>query len=238
MFFSVIIPVYNEEKRIPKNIEEIFSFFSTIKEHKIEIIFVNDGSRDATAEVLKKYQQQYQFAVVSYEQNRGKGYAVRQGVMQANGDYLIFFDIDLATPLVEFNHLLEFMNAGDQVIIGSRRLENSNIQKSESKIRTFLGHGFTKISNILVPGIADFTCGFKCFSRAAAKMIFSAARIDRWGSDTELLYIAKLKRIPIKQMAVTWLHDDDSRVRVFSAIVSSLRELFIMKFNQLRGFYK
>lgn len=238
MFFSIIIPVYNEEKRIPKKIGEIFSFFNAIKEHKIEIIFVNDGSRDATTEVLKKYQLEYQFAVVSYEQNRGKGYAVRQGVMQANGDYLIFFDIDLATPLVEFNHLLEFMNAGDQVIIGSRRLEKSQIKKSESKIRTFLGHGFTKISNILVPGITDFTCGFKCFSRAAAKIIFSVARIDRWGFDTELLYIAKLKKIPIRQMAVTWLHDDDSRVRVLKAIFSSFRELIEMKLNQLRGFYK
>jgi hypothetical protein len=88
-----------------------------------------------------------------------------------------------------------------------------------------------------VPGITDCTCGFKCFSRAAAGIIFPRARIDRWGFDTELLYIARLHRIPIRQMPVTWKHDDDSRVRVLSAVISSLKELALMLWNKLRGWY-
>ena len=132
----------------------------------------------------------------------------------------IFFDIDLATPLDEFKHFLEFKQSGDKVIIGSRRLGESKIEKSESKLRTFLGQGFTKMSNILVPGIKDFTCGFKCFSGEAAGEIFKVARIDRWGFDTEILYIAKIKNIPVRQMPVVWHHDDDSRVKVFKAVIS------------------
>jgi len=238
MFFSIVIPLYNEEERLPKNIDKIFDFFNEIKNHNFEIIFVNDGSTDNTEKALEKYKNRYDFKIIRYAPNRGKGYAVKQGVMTAQGDWIIFFDIDLATPLEEFNNLCDFIKPGDEIIIGSRRLKNSKIKRSESKLRTFLGHGFTKISNILVPGVTDFTCGFKCLSNEAAKKIFIAAKIERWGFDTEILYIAKLKRIQIRQMPVTWLHDNDSRVKVFNAIASSFKELTQMKFNQLKGLYK
>ncbi len=238
MNFSIIIPVYNEEKRIPQNIGKIFNFFNKLAGHKIEIIFVNDGSTDGTKNVLEEYKKRYDFQIVDYGGNRGKGYAVKQGVMATQGDWIIFFDIDLATPLEEFNNLLGFIDAGDEIIIGSRRLKGSDIKKSESKLRTFLGHGFTKISNVLVPGVTDFTCGFKCFSKNAAKQIFSLAQIDRWGFDTEILYIARLKKFKIRQMPVSWAHDQDSRVKVFKAIFSSFQELIQMKINQLKGLYK
>jgi glycosyltransferase involved in cell wall biosynthesis len=165
--FSIVIPLYNEERRLPKTAGQIFDFFRT-QNRPVEIIFVNDGSKDRTVEILEEYKKAHEFRVVSYDENRGKGYAVKQGALAAQGDWVIFFDIDLATPLEEFNRLLEARRPEDKIIIGSRRLENSQINKSESNIRTFLGHGFTKISNILVPGIKDFTCGFKCFSREAA----------------------------------------------------------------------
>jgi dolichyl-phosphate beta-glucosyltransferase len=238
MYFSIIIPVYNEEKRIPKNIDEIFSFFGGIKNHGIEVIFVNDGSLDDTQKVLESYRGKYAFETVAYPENRGKGYAIRQGVAAAKGDRIIFFDIDLATPLTEFTHLLEVLKPEDEIIIGSRRLDKSEIKKGESKVRTFLGQGFTRISNILVPGITDFTCGFKCFSKSAAARIFSVARIDRWGFDTELLYIAKLKKIRVKQIPVRWIHDEDSRVSVVKAVISSFRELIEMKTNQVKGHYR
>jgi dolichyl-phosphate beta-glucosyltransferase len=235
--FSIVIPLYNEERRLPKTAGLIFDFFRN-QNRPVEIIFVNDGSNDRTVEILDEYKKDQEFRVVSYDENRGKGYAVKQGALAAEGDWVIFFDIDLATPLAEFHRLLEARQPEDKIIIGSRRLEKSQINKSESNIRTFLGHGFTKISNILVPGIKDFTCGFKGFSREAAQKIFPVAQIDRWGFDTELLYIAKLKNLPVKQIPVQWAHDGDSRVKVFSAIISSLRELFQMKGNQIKGLYK
>lgn len=237
MDFSIVVPVYNEEWRIPKNIDAIFSFFKNRPETS-EIIFVNDGSTDKTAKVLSEYRQNYQFDVISYPHNRGKGFAVKQGALAAKGDWIIFFDIDLATPLSELKHFVELRRPGDQIIVGSRRLEGSTIRRGESGLRVFLGQGFTKISNLLVPEITDFTCGFKCFSRAAAQKIFSRAKIDRWGFDTELLYIAKINKIPVRQMPVEWAHDSDSRVNVIRAVISSFKELIEMKMNKLKGYYK
>jgi|SRR3989339_318977 len=234
--FSIIIPLYNEENRLTKTAEEIFEYFLNRPE-LVEIIFVNDGSVDRTKNILDHYNEKYNFTVISYSDNKGKGYAVKWGALAAKGQWIVFFDIDLATPLSEFEHLVNFLESNDQIIIGSRRLSDSQINKSESVIRTFLGHGFTKLSNILVPKISDFTCGFKCFSNSSAKKLFSLAKIDRWGFDTELLYIAKLKDIPIREMSVCWRHDGDSRVSVFKAIFSSLKELIQMKLNQLRGLY-
>ena len=237
VYISVIIPVYNEAERIPNKIDEICKFIFSL-EKTAEIIFVNDGSIDMTEKILESYKHIYPFRFLSYINNRGKGYAIRKGVKNAIGDWILFFDIDLATPLSEVNHLLKFLKNDDGVVIGSRRFAQSNIQKSESLIRTFLGQGFTRLSNIFVPEITDFTCGFKCFSKFASKKIFSVARINRWGFDTELLYIAKLNNIPLREIPVTWAHDEDSRVHVVGAIVSSLIELFQMKLNHLRGFYK
>lgn len=238
MFFSIIIPVYNEERRIPKSIGTILGFFKD-QPSQTEIIFVDDGSTDSTRQILGDLiKKEANIRIISYAQNRGKGYAVRQGALAAKGDWVVFFDIDLATPLDEFTHLVSFMRPDDNIIIGSRRLKESKIEKYESGIRTFLGQGFTKLSNILVPGISDFTCGFKCFSHNAVQIIFPVAQIDRWGFDTELLYIAKLKKIPVRQMPVTWIHDDDSRVKVWKAVLSSARELAQMKLNQIKGLYK
>lgn len=234
--FSIIIPLYNEAERIPKTIDEICTFFA-VKDNIAEIVFVNDGSTDETVAVLERYAHTYAFRVISYAENRGKGYAVRQGIKATTGDWMVFFDIDLATPLAAFDDLVSTLSDTDAVVIGSRRVAGAEVKKAESRIRTFLGKGFTRLSNVLVPGIQDFTCGFKCFSRKAAETIFPLAQIDRWGFDTELLYIAHLKQLRIRQLPVSWSHDDDSRVKVVQAVVQSFRELCQMKWNHIRGMY-
>ena len=238
MKFSIVIPVYNEERRIPRVATKILDFFKGHRD-QIEITFVDDGSTDSTKRILESLAaEQPGVKIISYPRNKGKGYAVRQGALAATGDWVVFFDIDLATPLEEFTRLISFIRQKDDIIIGSRRMNGSRIDKHESGLRVFLGQGFTRLSNILVPGISDFTCGFKCFSRDAVRMIFPIARIDRWGFDTELLYIAKLKDIPIRQMPVAWSHDSDSRVKVWKAVWSSARELAQMKMNELKGLYR
>jgi len=238
MKFSIVIPVYNEERRIPLVAMKILAFFRRQRD-QIEITFVDDGSTDSTKRILESLAtKQPGVKVISYPRNRGKGYAVRQGALAATADWVVFFDIDLATPLEEFTRLISFIQQKDDIIIGSRRMNGSRIDKHESGLRVFLGQGFTKLSNLLVPEISDFTCGFKCFSRNAVQAIFPVARIDRWGFDTELLYIARLKNILVRQMPVTWSHDSDSRVKVWKSVWSSARELVQMKVNELKGLYR
>ena len=235
--FSIVIPVYNEEKRLPKNIGQITNFFSSFGPD-VELIFVNDGSKDGTGALLADYAKKYNCRVLTCTQNRGKGYAVRTGALAAQGDWVLFFDVDLATPLKTFTDLKSSLSATDAVIIGSRQLGQSQIKRSESRVRSLLGQAFTRISNLWVPGVSDFTCGFKCFSRSAAQMIFARARLDRWGFDTELLYIAQLQKLAIREIPVEWSHDQDSRVRVVRAVVQTLGELATMTWHRVRGHYR
>lgn len=236
--FSVIIPVYNEEKRLPKNIGQITNFFGNVGA-PVELILVNDGSTDGTAGLLADYEKKYGLRVLSYAQNRGKGYAVRTGALAAQGEWILFFDIDLATPLKMFNDFVAALpgNQAD-IIIGSRRTAGAMIKRCESKLRIFLGKGFTRLSNLLVPNVTDFTCGFKGFSRQAVQTIFPRARINRWGFDTELLYIGTIHRLKIRELPVQWTHDTDSRVKVWRSVVSSLGELLQMFINRCRGYYR
>lgn len=235
--YSIVIPVYNETKRIRENAPAVFDFFrSSGVSH--EIIFVNDGSVDETRAVLLEFQKSHPCTLISYEHNRGKGYAVRQGALAATGGWILFFDIDLATPLTEFTHFLSFRQSNDDVIIGSRRLAGSLIRKSESPLRVLLGNGFSALSRFFVPGVSDFTCGFKCFSRKAAGTVFAVARIDRWAFDTEILYIARLRGFHIREMPVSWSHSFDSRVRVLADVCTSARDLLRIRINAWRGRYE
>ena len=234
---SLVIPVYNEEARIPKNIGEIFSFLKTFP-ITTEVIFVNDGSKDKTLSVLENYKNQFDFKIVSYPKNRGKGYAVRQGVFAAEGEWIVFFDIDLATPITELSKLPPFFGSDEKIIIGNRNLYQSVIKRKESRVRVFLGEGFVWLSRIFVPKVTDFTCGFKCFRGDVAKKLFSLAKIDRWSFDTEILFLARLYSYPIKQVPISWKHDDDSRVRVLRDIISSAWELLIIAKNFLTSVYR
>lgn len=235
--YSIVIPVYNEEKRLRENLPAIFDFFRS-SGVSFEALFVNDGSTDGTKSVLLEFKQSYPFTLISYERNRGKGYAVRKGVLASKGDWVIFFDIDLATPLNEFTHFRSFRESSDDVIIGSRRLADSHIRKNESALRVALGSGFSLLSRFLVPAVSDFTCGFKCFSRRAAMGIFQLARIDRWAFDTEILYLARLQKFSVKEMPVSWSHSADSRVRVLSDVLTSARDLLRIRVNAWRSQYK
>ncbi len=234
---SVVIPLYNEEKRLSSSIDKIFSF---LKDYPLstEVIFVNDGSKDGTEALLKTYEKQYRFCLISYSPNHGKGYAVRQGALAARGAWVAFFDIDLATPLEELHQLrvsIELNNSA--VVLGNRRMQGSTGKQGESFLRTFLGGGFTLLSRAFVPSVSDFTCGFKCFRRDAAERIFAVARIDRWAFDTELIYLARHFRFPIKQIPVAWAHDERSQVRVLKDVLSSLKELFLIAWYSVSGAY-
>ena len=237
---SIIIPVYNEATRINRNIAEIISFFDRFSaECPCEIIFVNDGSTDSTLDVLHNHiGGRPNYRIVSYESNRGKGHAVRQGILAANGGWSAFVDIDLAVPLAEFERAIPHMNSDDYaVILGSRRMPGSSILVAESFARRFFGEGYRWTSRIFVPEITDFTCGYKLFRRDAAQKIFRAAKIDRWAFDTEIVYLAKRFGFAILQMPVAWSHDADSRVRIFRDVVRSLHDLGLIVWYRFTGAY-
>lgn len=235
-FLSVVIPVFNEQKRI-RNIKYVISYLRRQK-YTWEIIVVNDGSKDKTINRINSLKKKMRLKLVSYSENRGKGAAIKEGMLIAVGKYRLFLDIDLSTPIEEVDKLIPFLRKYD-IVIGSRKMKGSNIIVRQPLIRELLGKMFTFLSQkILQMRVSDFTCGFKCFSQKAAEQIFLRQTINRWGFDSEILYIGKTKRYSIKEVPVTWKNDSRTRVKFPQDIVNSLTELIKIRLNSYRGLYR
>lgn len=239
-FLSVIIPLYNEANRVA-NLHRIYKYLNT-KKFNWEIILVNDGSADNTQKEVKKMLKSYAFKntkLITYSQNKGKGFAIKTGMLKATGEYRLFTDIDLSTPIPEFNKFLPYLKKFD-VIIGSRKMVGSKVIIRQQSLREKLGKGFTKLSQITLQlNTTDFTCGFKCFSKIAAEAIFSSQRINGWGFDAEVLFLAKKFEYKIKEIPVKWSNDPRSRVKFPQDIMNSLLDLlkirlFTYPVNNLR----
>ncbi len=234
-YLSLVIPVYNEEKRI-KNLYEIQDYLKKQK-YKWEIIIVDDGSTDKTNTILKSLKSKLKFKLISYFPNSGKGQAIKVGMLSAKGKYRLFLDIDLSTPIYELEKFLPFLKKFD-IVIGSRKMKSANVIIRQPFFRETLGKIFTLISkNILQMNISDFTCGFKCFSRESAEQIFTKQTINRWGFDPEILYIGKIMKKTIKEVPVEWKNDPRTKVNFPSDIINSLTELIRIKLNSARGLY-
>jgi len=232
---SVIIPVYNESKRL-HNIEKIASYLKK-QSFTSEILIVDDGSTDTTKQLLQKFAKTLHFQCISYNRNMGKGYAIKTGMLKAKGTYRLFIDVDLATPIEDYAKCIPYEKEY-QVIIASRRINGSKILIHQPKLRELMGKFFTLLSQIILGmRIRDFTCGFKCFHENAAKEIFSLATINRWGFDSEILFIAKKLGYAIKEIPVTWKNDTRTRVKFPQDIITSLLELLQIRFNVVVGKY-
>lgn len=235
-YISVIIPVYNEEKRI-KNLTQIISYLKKQK-YLWEVVLINDGSKDKTQDKLSQLKKRRNLTIISYNENRGKGYAVKTGMLAAKGKYRVFLDIDLSAPITELDKLLPHLNKYD-IVIGSRKMKGSNVVARQSLAREVLGRMFTLLSQIVLQiNISDFTCGFKCFSTKTAQEIFSKQTINGWGFDAEILFIGKYKNKSICEIPVTWRNDPRTRVKFPKDIIISLLELGTIRINTLRGLYK
>ncbi len=235
---SVILPAFNEEMTLSRNVASLQEKLDAL-DMGYEIIIVDDGSNDRTREIAQSLESDT-VRVAGYEQNRGKGYAIRHGMQRAGGDYRLFMDVDLSTDL---RAVEEFMKKADEdhcdVIIGSRRMRSDSYQEKQPWARRFFGEGFRRLSQWMTGSrISDFTCGFKMYSRQAAEIIFSRQRICSWAFDTELIYIALLHRLNICEVPVLWRNDRRSKVRLFRDITGSLWALVLMKMNYVRGFYQ
>src|SRR3990167_6183421 len=186
IFWSIIVPAYNESKRVYK-LDKILRYLGQLKE-SWELIVVNDGSQDDTLKKLKAFKRKSSFKLISYATNRGKGYAVKTGMLSALGKFRLFFDIDLSTPIEEIKKLKPYLARAD-VIIGTSKLKGARVILHQSLLREYLGKGFTALSQLILnTWVSDFTCGFKCFSQSASDKIFGKTRIFRWGFDSEVLF--------------------------------------------------
>lgn len=234
-FLSIIIPVFNESRRI-HNLTTISNYIKN-KKFFSELIVVNDGSTDDTLEKLNNQKDKLNFKIISYKKNKGKGHAIKKGVLKSRGQFILFSDIDLSTPIEEFDNFLPFVNSFD-VIIATRRISGSNIITKQPYFRENMGKIFTSLSSfILNLNISDFTCGFKLFSQKAGKDIFSKLTINRWGFDSELLFIANKKGYLTKEVGVNWKNDPFTKVKFPADALKSLIELVKIKVNDLKKVY-
>lgn len=236
---SIIIPAYNEEKRIRPTLERVFAFLDA-QDYPAEVILVDDCSTDKTIEVAREASRgRGNFVVLRNEVNTGKGASVRRGMLEAKGDCLLFSDADLSTPIEETARFLQKIREGYGVLIGSRAMPESNIVTHQPWHRQLMGKTFNKIVRfMLVRGIKDTQCGFKMFTREAARRIFPLQRINRFAFDVEILFLAKKLGYKIREIPVTWKDAPHTSVSTFRDSFSMFKALFTIRLNSLRGRYK
>jgi len=215
---SFVVPAYNEAPRLGASLERLIDF-SARQPYAVEIILVDDGSSDSTAEIALEAAQRVSGGVsvrlLQHERNRGKGAAVRTGALAATGDVVLYLDADLATPPEEARRLLEALAAGADVAAGSRvHPGGADMRASQPAWRRVGGRAFALVRRrLLLSDIEDTQCGFKAFRRAAAQAIFSRQRLEGWAFDAELLYLARKLGYSVRQVPVEWHHVSDSRFR-------------------------
>lgn len=228
IYWSIIIPCYNEKARI-NNIDKIVAYLRTV-ENSSELIVVNDGSTDDTLSILKTLENKYNFKLITYKDNRGKGYAIKMGMLAATGKHRVFMDVDLSTPIDELVAFEKFIEKYD-VVIGTRKTKGAKVIVHQPWLRENMGKVFTFLSQIVLSvWVSDFTCGFKCFSDKAAKEIFQKTKIYRWGFDSEVLFLAKKYGFSIKEVPVTWKDDKGTKVHFPKDIINSLNELISIRY--------
>jgi dolichyl-phosphate beta-glucosyltransferase len=220
---SVVVPAYNEDRRLPPTLIDMIDFFDQ-QPLSYEIIVVDDGSNDSTCEVVRKFERvRQQVKLIQLPKNYGKGHAVRVGVLNSRGHAILFADADGATPIQEFSKLHSALTAGADIAIGSRALGGSDTKVSTSVHRKFLGRIFNRcVNTVLLPAISDTQCGFKMFTRKAALFLFKRQRADRFSFDVEILFMAMKARISIREIAINWTNIPGSKVNL---VVDSLRML-------------
>ena len=237
---SVIIPAYNEEKRISKTLLAVDQYL-TKQDYDYEILVVSDGSKDKTAEVVANFQKMVRnLRLIDNKENHGKGWVVRQGMLEAQGNFRVFRDADNATTIDHIEKAWPYFKQGYDVVIGTRDSRDHKEAKqavSQPFLKRMLGDmGNILIQAVAVWGIWDTQCGFKVFSAKAAKEVFSRSLIDRWGFDIEALAVAKRLGFKIALIPVYWINDPDSKVNL-KGYLKTFIELFQIKANLISDKY-
>jgi glycosyltransferase involved in cell wall biosynthesis len=237
--YSIVIPAYNEEARIGRTLETVLACVEQ-RGWNAEVLVVDDGSRDRTAVMVEGFAAgNARLRLVRNPENRGKGYSVCNGMMQAEGRIALFTDADLSAPIEEAERLFAAIEEGADIAIGSRWLERGRQTVQQPLYRQFFGRCFNGVTrSIMRLPFADTQCGFKAFRREVARDIFPLQRIERWGFDPELLFIALHHGYRVREVAVTWGHDERTRISYLRDGSRMLQELVYIRWNQLRGVYR
>ncbi len=234
---SFVIPCYNEAQRLEPGFSAAMEFFVHRLGPRFEIILVNDGSTDETATVLKEVQSKLSdipIRIIEYWPNRGKGFAVKTGILAAQGQKIVQSDADFSVDLEEAIKFIEKLDEYD-LVIGSKKHEATQSLRHQSVARRFLGKGFTQLTNLwLGINFSDITCGLKAFRQEAAKEIFSQQRLKRWAYDAEILFLATKKGYKILELPVRWHHVEGSKVMPFLDIIRSFKELLAIRWYHCR----
>jgi dolichyl-phosphate beta-glucosyltransferase len=235
-FLSIVIPAYNEEKRLPKTLEQVLSFINS-QNYPSEVLVVENGSADNTLAIAQSFAERYpQFRVV-HNPERGKGLAVRRGMLEAKGDYRFMCDADLSMPIQEVSRFLPPMLNDYDIAIASREAPGA-VRYNEPYYRHFVGRGYNLLIRWLaLPSLQDTQCGFKCFRSEVAEELFRRQTFTGWSFDVEVLFIGRVRGYRIVELPIPWYYNAESKIRVFSDSFSMGRDLIKMRLNALRGVY-
>ena len=226
MHLSIVIPVYNEAKRLKTGLDLVLNYLK-LQPYSWEIIIVDDGSIDASTSGVALGSPEVK--LIRTAKNFGKGHAIRVGVEASRGEYIIFSDIDFSVPPEFISPFLIALKSTD-IVIGSRRLRQSRVTQHQHFLRESLGHGFTQMANfILVLHHSDLTCGFKGFKRSVGQDLFRRQKLNRWAFDPEILFLAKRLNYQVKELPVIWHNDSLTKVHLLTDLPQSLISLFLIR---------
>jgi len=236
--YSIVLPAYNESERIAASLEKIFAHIAR-SGWKAEVIVVDDGSSDGTAQIVTRYAAQYpNLRLFQNPGNHGKGYSVRNGMLHARGDILLFSDADLSSPIGEADKLFAVIAGGADIAMGSRWLKSEMQIRRQPLYRQILGRIFNLALRVLLGlNFKDTQCGFKAFARRAAHTVFPLQQIERWGFDPELLYLARKHHLTVAEVPVAWSHREGTRIHPIRDGLHMFVDVLRVRWNALSGKY-
>jgi dolichyl-phosphate beta-glucosyltransferase len=244
-YLSIVIPVYNEQERIANSLEVLLAYLAK-QTYSREIILVDDGSRDNGLGIAGNILEgKEEYRILSYGENRGKGYALKYGITRTQGRYVLFTDADLATPIEELAKFIPYLEpnsemvTGYPIVHGSRKMPGAIVERHQPWLRENMGKVFTMLCNILVNlNVSDATCGFKAYQGEVAREIYGSQKLSDWSFDAEVIFIARKRGYKIKELPVRWHDQKGTKVRLVRDTFRSLKGLATIRLNDLRGWYK
>ncbi len=237
MFLSVIVPAYNEERRLPESLRRIAGYLGK-QGYTSEVIVVDDGSEDGTAQVAEEMMAELPILSLIRTEHQGKGHAVKMGMLAGRGEYLFICDADLSMPIEELYKFLPPVLEGYDVAIASREIPGAR-RYDEPSHRHFMGRVFNWMVRLFaVRGFQDTQCGFKCFRREAARDVFTYQTMDGWGFDVEVLFIAQKRGCVIVEVPINWYYSANSRIHPVRDSIGMFTEVLKIRLNDWKGLYR